>query len=401
MNGAAANRITNAEEGFPEPLEFLEPFRVEGDAFAGLYAYFARQLDMGDEQSVRAYAAERTLSTPDQSDYKILLQSTLEMRHGKANKPACKGYYEELDASINYLQYRLALGLMGPAIDIALAKTHPDHTRVRAHRTIVAVNLVRDWVLENFRDETAAKRVTGLMDMDAEQHVKRFFNGEYDGSDEALVDRYLTSGDLPPHTAKTDDGWQRFEIKDYTARIIYSEGRKLIGPEELDDILARPKAPKSRTLRAVPDAEPAEEPPLTDLEKLRINDQVARLALTGVGIIPELRGRIRPDINLNTDDIQATDKILPAGRIAGRGIALLVATGLLDAIEQKYASRPSAKRKPKVPPADTVIVMDRLRGMVAHYDRSGLPVDAVLKLAEEAYRSVYGDEPTRRDFWLV
>ncbi len=404
---AAANKAP-IPEGFPEPLGFLNEFAHEGDAYQGLYAHIARQLDMGDESSVRDYVDSLTLSTRAQGEYIDVLRSTLEIRHTTTNKSQYKPHYPELDAAINYMQYRLALGVLEPAVSIALGRTNPDHTRVRIARTIVAVNLVRNWMLDAFSGPKSAASVPGLLDQEIEGYLRQYFNGEYDqvgSTSPQLADMYRDSGYALPSVDRSSDGYRLYDIKDHTFRILHKKPNgDLPSADEVYEIQHRraPQPPKlvsedvpRVTLVAYPPAQETSQP-LTPYARERVRRQVLIQALGGLGVLQPAALRALDLV----EHVPAAERLLPAGHLGGRAAARTAAHTLLMHLHRHGIDRvePTGTRRPVARPT-VAEVRTRLDRMLADNRAPWLPADALLMAADASYRQKYGEGSSRRDFW--
>lgn len=340
-----------------------------------------------------------TLDTRDQGAYRDLLRSTLEVRDSKPHKKLCVPHQPVIGAAINYMQYRLALGVMEPAVDIALRKTEPEHTRVRIVRTIVAANMVRGWMLDSFADTKHATRVPGLIDQDVEGYVRQYLTEEYHRADEGLADKYLDDGaHLIPLDRQADE-YRLFDISDFTRRLLYSPGDQIISSEELEALLekarAQPSLPVNRKGVTAENLTSISEP-LTDDEKAFVRRQIMGRACAGLGLLTVQRssdGKTVP-----AEELPAREKLLPGLKLNGRQVAYEEAVKMLRTMLKSNNTLPGITNK-RVKPEVVAKVRRRLASMVTHYGRTGLPVDVAILLGDEEYRAIHGDEPTRRDWW--
>lgn len=391
---AQGERLKKAE--FAQPWEFLGEFVEEGTPYEGLYTFFANQLDLGNEAAVRDYVSGLALDVRDQMKYTALLDAVIEQIDGPYTSRVKEPLHPPLIAAANYLKYRLAVGIMEPAISTALDRTAPSHTNVRITRTIVAADMTRGVVNDTFAGYSAFSRITGFLDREAESELNQRFNGVYQGTQPELADKFLGSGFALAHVGPDVDDFRLFDIKDLSHKSLFSisktgrnGGTRLPTTDELDEILERQKAAGQvvpwTSRRQVDDPAVRQ---ISAAERQKIARRTIAYAFNGLGVLKSSK-----DL-----DVTSEERMIPSHTFEGRLFACNAVTQLLNRLERGgKLRRVDRSGKTELAKCDQETVTARLVALLRLYDGS-MPADAYFALCYDAYIARYGEPPSRRDF---
>jgi hypothetical protein len=376
--------------GFEAPLEFLDGFTDEGTPYEGLYAHLATELELGHETGLREEISALSFDISEIETHRRLLAQLLDQQAKSKYLPGTKKYMPQIAASINYLKYRLAVGLMEPAMGIALDNTKPEHTHVRATRMIVAADMVRSWVNDVFSSQETAVTATSFMDQEVDGYLRQYFNETYQGASDEVAPYYLNSGYAPPNVQPDNTGYRLFDIKDFSFRMLHIKDGTLPTVDELEEIRARNNGHTNGQPEGFPNRSTRG---LLFHETERIREQTHQLALAGLGVLSVNGAREAESPTLLTS---ATERFLPGGRLEGREIARATLFEILGRLPKPAKPKDGEKKPPKT---KRDIEREKIESLLDQYRDPWMPVDALFLAAEREYVARYGEPTSKRDFW--